>query len=268
MLSARTCAFPAARSYCKSAKLRYNALMRLCAIWLAILSLAAFGQTSPPSAIEMKACSQSHTAKACGVAQKDLKNAQQDFRAGMRLRDSGDLEKAFDAVAAAARLVPNDLEYVTVREVLRQQLVLQHLKTGNNLVLADKADKATAEFRQALALDPSNEFARQRLSQTMPPILGNISNIAYADDDSELRLHPASGEHSYHYRGDTKGLFQAIGHDFGIAVEFDDSVSSRELRFYAGDLNFWRAVATASEMTCAGCFGVPCWSFQASAPAT
>jgi hypothetical protein len=223
--------------------------MRLLTAWLALFALCAWGQSAPQSAIDVKACSQLRTAAACDVSKADLKTAQQTFRRAMDLQKSGNVQQAFDAVEAASRLVPNDLEYLTTREILRQQLVLSHLRTGNDLLLANNSDRATAEFRQALALDPSNEFARQRLRDALPPPSGNISRVVYTDAPGELRVIPTPGIHSYHFRGDTRALFQQIGRDFGIVVEFDESVVARPVRFDVDDLDFWRAIRLASALT-------------------
>ncbi len=223
--------------------------MRLLTASLALMSLCAWGQSAPQSAIEVRACSQLRTAAACDVSKSDLKQAQKNFRRALELQKQGKTQPAFDAAEAAARLVPNDLEYLTTREILRQQLVLRHLDNGNQLLLEHNSDRATTEFRQALALDPSNEFARQRLRDALPLAAGNLSHLTFADAPGELRAKPAAGVHSYHYRGDTRGLFQQIARDFQLTVEFDESVTVRPIRFDVDDVDFWGAIRLACSMT-------------------
>jgi len=50
--------------------------------------------------------------------------------------------------------------FVTAREVVRQQVVFDHLQHGNAEMLKNRQIEALAEFRSALHLDPQNEFAR------------------------------------------------------------------------------------------------------------
>jgi hypothetical protein len=223
--------------------------MRLLKVLLLVVSLCAWGQSLPQLGVDARACSQLVTAAACNVSKADLKNAQKDFRRALGLQKVGRTQQAFDAVEAAARLLPNNLEYLTTREVLRQQLVLSHLNSGNQLLLAHNADRATVEFRQALALDPSNEFAQQRLRDALPPTSSNLSHMIFADSTGELRLKPAPGAHSYHYRGDTRGLFQQIASDFGATAEFDESVTTKPIRFDIDEVGFERAIRLLCAMT-------------------
>lgn len=222
--------------------------MRLLTASLLIAS-CAWGQSAPPASPENNSCSQLRTAAACGVSAADLKTARKDFRRALELQKSGKTQQAFDSADAATRLLPSDVEYVTTREILRQQLVMNHLKTGNDLLLAHNTDQATKEFRQALALDPSNEFAQQRLGDALPPVSSNLSHMAFADSPGELRLVPAAGVHSYHYRGDSRGLFQQIASDFGLTAGFDESFQTKTLRFDVDDVDFQRAMNLACAMT-------------------
>lgn len=222
--------------------------MRVLTIFAA-LSLCAWGQSAPPSAIDARACSQLRTAAACSVSKADLKRGQEDFSRALQLQKLGKTQQAFDSADAATRMVPSDIEYLTTREILRQQLVLGHLNAGNDLLLAHNSDRATTEFRQALALDPSNEFAQQRLRDALPPISSNLSRMTFADSPGELRVRPKAGLHSYHYRGDARGLIQQLGRDWGLTAEFDDSVTNKQLRFDVDDVDFARAMALASAMT-------------------
>lgn len=222
--------------------------MRFAAIAVAFFSALSWAQTAPQKA-DPAECTRLRTPTACEVSQRDLDKARDDFRKGLDLQKQGSTQQAFDAFAQAARLVPRDIEYLTTREVLRQQLVLQHLKAGNALVGAHHDELAKAEFRQALALDPSNEFARQRLSDTLPPVQGSLSKFTYVDAPGQLQLAPKAGTHSFHFKGDSKQLINSIAQAFGVAATFDDSFQSRQLRFNVDDVNFWRAMQIVSDMT-------------------
>lgn len=215
----------------------------------AVVLLALTASAQAPKQAESKPCTQAQNAGGCSVSKTDLKRAADDFRRAIDAQKTGNTQDAFNAAEAASRLVPKNVEYLTMREILRQRLVMAHLEAGNQLLLAHNSDRATTEFRQALALDPENTFAQQRLRDALPPTVGSLSNFTYADSPGELRAAPKAGLHTFHYRGDSRGLFQEIGRNYGIAVEFDESVNSRQLRFDVDDIDFYRAMELACDMT-------------------
>ncbi len=57
------------------------------------------------------------------------------------------------------------MQFLTAREVVKAQLVFNHVQRGNMLMLEDARARAAAEFRAALDLDPDNQFARERLAE-------------------------------------------------------------------------------------------------------
>src|SRR5207253_769185 len=76
------------------------------------------------------------------------------------------IEESFAALVESTELNPTEVTYATTREFVRQELVSQHLQRGNAFLEQNRQVEASAEFRQALALDPSNAFAEQRLQDT------------------------------------------------------------------------------------------------------
>src|SRR5256885_15924568 len=95
------------------------------------------------------------------------KQAAHDFRQGLKLQKK-DPQRAFELFGQAADLEPKNAEYATARELARQQLVYVHIQQGNRLLSAAKPAEAQDEFRVALALDPTNDFAIQRLRDLAP----------------------------------------------------------------------------------------------------
>jgi len=225
---------------------------------VALLCAAAWGQSAPPSpnpnaAVldQFKECAQKRTPASCGVSKKVLKQAQRDFTHGLRLQNRGKSEEAFSAIESAASLVPRDLEYATAREVLRQKIVYDRVQNGNTLLLANKDGAAAAEFREALKLDPENAFALQRLedsAQFKPK--ASVSGIRVVDEPGQLRLEPhADVRGSYHFRGNTRALYETIGDTFGLTPKFDESVTPRQVRFDIEDVDYPTAMRMAGVMT-------------------
>ncbi len=207
--------------------------------------------TPSASLDQLRECSQRKTPAACGVTARNLKQAQRDFARGLKLQKSGKADDAFDAIDAAARAVPRNVEYATVREVLRQKIVYDHVQRGNSLLTEHQEIAAAGEFKSALTLDPSNTFALQRLQDAMPVLLPPRSKgIQVVEDAGELRLEPARDVRGiFHYRGDTRGLYQTIGNTFGVTPRIDESVITRPVRFDVENIDFATAMRLAGLMT-------------------
>jgi hypothetical protein len=85
-----------------------------------------------PLAPALELCSNTPGATACQGPKKDLKAAHKAFQHGLKLEKSHDLQEAFYEFQAAADLVPQNVEYLTAREITRQHLAGIHLEKGNH----------------------------------------------------------------------------------------------------------------------------------------
>ena len=226
----------------------YNHGMRwaghICAV--AALSAAAVC-ADQPSGVIVSPCSQ--TGSACAASKQDLKKAAAAFDKGIKLQRAN-LEEAFRQFEDAADLSPRDINYVTAREVTRQQLVLQHLQRGNSQLDGRRPIEALAEFRQALTLDPDNQFAQQRLEDAMSewapkPMVG----ASVLDAGGEIRLEPNPTQADFHFRGESRALLTQVASTFGIKVTLDESVASRPVRFDMGSADFQTAMEAACAVT-------------------
>ena len=222
-----------------------------------LLCCIAFAQDKQPtdaqasSLAQLRECSEKNTPAACGVSAKDLKQARRDFARGVRLQKSGKADEAFDAIDAAARAVPRNVEYATAREVIRQKIVYDHVQRGNTLLMDHKEIAAAGEFKAALTLDPTNTFALQRLNDALPlPVRPRAGKIQVVEDAGELRLEPTRDVRGiFHYRGDTRGLYETIGNTFGVKPRFDDTMITRPVRFDVENIDFTTAMRLAGLMT-------------------
>ena len=212
-------------------------------------ALGACAQTQS-SLAQATECARQRTPAACDASRQDIKKAEKIFDRGVRLRTSGRTEASFQAFEEAARLVPRDVEFLSAREITRQQLVLDHLDRGNDLVAKRQQEQATAEFRAALELDPSNSFALQRLRDSAAEAVPQPKRALRVEVQSEeIHLAPKGGRRTYQYRGDSKGLINTIARDFGVRATLDDSVPARQVRFDAGDVDFYTAMRLVGLMT-------------------
>ena len=125
---------------------------------------------------------------ACNPSRHDLKEAKSAFAHGLKVQRDAP-EQAYREFERAAQLVPRDIEYVTARELSRQQLVSRYLQRGNAELESGKQVEAFADFRGALQLDPANEFAQQRLRRRLSRQTASGVSIV---DESAVQLAPNS----------------------------------------------------------------------------
>jgi type II secretory pathway component GspD/PulD (secretin) len=229
-------------------------------VWLfAGVCLAADTNPAMPASV----CSNAKGSVACQGSPKDLKAAREAFARGLKLerqqkeesaknaQDSSQLlNQAFFEFQEAARLVPQNVEYLTAREVTRQHLAGIHLERGNSALLDGRQVEAMAEFRTALDLDPQNEFAQQRVHDalgTVPVRAASPVQVVASEDATAAK--PINARHDFHYRGDSRGLLTAIASSYGLTVVFDDTFPSRRVRFDIENVDFATAIQQASIVT-------------------
>ncbi len=224
--------------------------MRSLLAGIVLLSVGVCLASDPPAITAPSACSDAAGAPVCKGAAKDLKAARQAFSRGLKLQHAKNLEDAFAQFEEAYRLIPQNVEYLTAREMVRQELVAHHLERGNDSLQDGKPAEALAEFRLALNLDPQNEFAQQRLRDAVGPIpvrtSGTPQLVASADG---VAAKPKEEHHDFHYRGDSRGLITAIANSYGLTVIFDDSFPSRRVHFDVEEVDFGTAMQAAAAVT-------------------
>jgi general secretion pathway protein D len=217
----------------------------------AVVCLAA----DTPPAVAPALCSNSGSATACHASAKDMKEARQAFARGLKLEQSGNgnpqnLTNALNEFEEAVHLVPQNAEYLTARELVRQNLAAQHLEHGNSDLLAGNQGGALAEFRAALNFDPQNEFVQQRISDALGPVTVNTAaRPRVVQSVDQIAPKPSDGHHDFHYRGELRGLLTAIATSYGMTVIFDDNVPSRHVLFDLDNVDFATALQAASAAT-------------------
>jgi len=183
----------------------------------------------------------------CIVSKKDLKHAHDDYARGLKLQNRNRLEQAFAQFDEAARLVPQNPQFLAAREMVKGQLVFNHVQHGNVLLSEDSHPQASAEFRAALDLDPENQFVRKRLEEAAWEAAPDVPDVlpARLAESSEIHLQPRSELATVHYRGDLRGLFTQLAMAYGVTAQFDDSVKSRSVVFDIDDADFFTALKLA-----------------------
>ncbi|HEX9255463.1 MAG TPA: hypothetical protein VF938_07950, partial [Candidatus Angelobacter sp.] len=185
------------------------------------------------------------------VSKKDKKAAEKEFKSAQDLQRAGKPQEALQAVVKAEQLVPGNVEYITMGEMLRQQLVGEQMEAGNHLAAAGDSLGAAQRFSTALTIDPQDAYAAQRLRDVAPPegdayhthVLQLLASV------DQIILQPAPGKKSFHLQGDTRLLYTQIGAAFGILMQFDQGLNSRAVHFDLDNVDFYTATELAGKMT-------------------
>jgi general secretion pathway protein D len=186
-------------------------------------------------------------------SKQDSKRAKQEFEQGAKLRKDGRFTEALAHFDTAATLVPGDVDYATAREFTRTQAVMDSIQRGNHAMENNQTIEAQADYREALRIDPNNQFALQQLRNALPALSTTGTEIRYSDDDqnygSPVDLAPQDVRKSFSYRGDTKALITQVMQAYGISATIDNSVPSRRVRFDLGETDFAHATDTLAAVT-------------------
>src|SRR5258708_13498550 len=188
----------------------------------------------------------------CIVTKKDLKEGRNAYVRGLKLQDHQHLEEALAQFDEASRLVPQNAQYLTARELVKAHLVVNHMEGGNTLVAENLESRAAIEFRSALELDSDNEFARERLveaTRELDPAVAKLAASTKIEDSGEIRVQPKNELATFHFRGDVRGLLAEVASAYGVTTEFDDSVVAKQVRFTVDNVDFFTAMKLAGEVS-------------------
>ncbi|HEY6183979.1 MAG TPA: hypothetical protein VIW67_17155 [Terriglobales bacterium] len=214
----------------------YNQGMRFAGEILAVMCLvaAAFGadQPQPPS-----------------PSKQDLKEAKAAYARGVKLQRSKHLAEALEEYKSAVELNPLNPQYLTAQEMLRQQLVFEHMEKGNASLREGHQIEALANFHNALELDPQSTYAQQQMRSVVRSEDDKPELVRVVANAGELHVRPNAVRSDFHYRGDPRELFNQIGKAYGIIPVFDDSLVSRPVRFDITDVDFDTAMQAACAVT-------------------
>lgn len=202
------------------------------AILLLFLSLTVFAQDKPHP-----------------VSKQDQKMAAERFKRALELRKEGKVEEALLAATDASRLVPSNSEYMLTREMLRQQIVGNYLNKGNALAAIGNNKAAAEQFKEALARDPQNSYVQQRLRDVTDDNPDQHRVMELLAGVNSIDLQPLPGKKSVHAGPDMRSVYTKIGQVFGVTFDFDQSVTSRQLRLDLDDVDFYTVTDLLGKMT-------------------
>ena len=224
-------------------------MRRVLCLAFAVLLLAADLCAKQQAPDPLLPCPVGASQSTCNPSRKDEKQAREAFTRGTKLQDK-DLDQAYEQFKHAAELVPRNVNYITAREVTKQQLVARHIERGSTALDSGKQVEALANFRGALSLDPSNQFAQERLRDALGDSIPKTTAAPQVVEDvPELRLQPNLNLASFHFRGNSRELLTTIAAAYGVTAQVEDSVQSRRVTFDVDNVDFYKAMLIAGDLT-------------------
>jgi general secretion pathway protein D len=239
------------RTQGKIMKMRRAAFILSVGFVAAALSIAAGAAADDPAAPAPISCSNGIPGGVnCVRSKKDEKEARNAYARGLKLEKQEQFNEAFEQFDRAVRLDPQNLQFFQTRELAKAGLVYEHVERGNLLLHGEERARAAEEFQAALDLDPGDQFARQRLEDSAHAPRQELLRAATTVGDSEeIHLQPTKERASFQFRGDVRAMFSQLASNYGMTVEFDDSVTSQQVRFYVDDVDFETALKLACEVS-------------------
>jgi len=186
----------------------------------------------------------------CAPSKSELKQARSAYQRGLKLQHHHREEDALAQFDQASRLAPQNIKFLSVWELTKAQLAFQHQSRAEDLLADGKPAEAAAEFKAALKIDPDNSYLQARLAEAVrDPNSSVLDGISLKLANSpEIHVHPKDEQATFHYGGDVRGLFTELATAYGVAVQFDDSVPARNVRFYVDNVDFFTALDLACKV--------------------
>jgi Flp pilus assembly secretin CpaC len=216
--------------------------------WLlaAALSLPAFPPA--PRGPAVPSGKQSQSAAPSPTESPNPKKARQSFEKGLRDQQQGDWLGAIEDFSRACELAPANREYLFARDLARGRMVREYVERADRDILAERLPEARGELQAALALDPGDPIARERLEELEAPAPEAVRE-QNDELEGEIRLHPQPGTRRFDYRGDIQGAYQEVARQFGVTAAFDVDLHPRPVRLRIEDVDFAAAMSVLGDIT-------------------
>jgi type II secretory pathway component GspD/PulD (secretin) len=165
----------------------------------------------------------------CGIPKADKKKAKTLYEEGLKLAKHQHFEEALQKLKAALAISPLDTVYKTVEQGVGEKVAANYLNKGNQALQSGDKAAAVAAFRQAVEINPANEYAEQRLQDALPPPEEFASAMLRAGM-GETRLQPKPGAQDFEFRGQSNAALDKFARMFGISAIDDQGLTSRSVR--------------------------------------
>ena len=168
---------------------------------------------------------------------------------GREAAKAGKLEAALAAFAEAVRQEPSNAEFYQSMVAARYALAQKFTDRAERAMLNDDLLTAGSLLRKALAYDPTDSVARDRLRQLQRQGIEETAPTVPEYESVSPRLEPQAGTANFRFRGDTRGAYIALAAQFGLSVFFDEDATHARIQFALTDVDFWTASRILGQQT-------------------
>ncbi len=180
---------------------------------------------------------------AAPAVKPDAKRAKETYQEGLLAEKKQDWTAAYENYSDAVRWAPDNQKYLLRRELSRSQLVQTKMDAAERDAISGKFSDAERELAAAHSLDPTNTVVSERLAEISALEHPEAPQIpAEPRLAGEVHLAYQAGKRNFDYRGDTRGAYEEVAHQFGVEVAFDEELTSRAVRFHIEDVDFLEAM--------------------------
>ncbi|PSH05081.1 MAG: hypothetical protein CXZ00_02690 [Acidobacteria bacterium] len=173
----------------------------------------------------------------CDLPNADKKKAKNLYEQAIKLAQKKRYSEALEKLKAARALSHLDMVYEREEKAFREMAVSDDLRAGSEALQKGDANAALAAFRNAVELDPTNQYAQQRLHDALPEP-EEFGRRKLRAEMGETRLKPEAGVRSIEFRGNSTQLLEQFARQFGISTVTDQGLMPRNVRVKLDDVNW------------------------------
>jgi type II secretory pathway component GspD/PulD (secretin) len=223
-------------------------MLRAVLLAIAFLSpgLMHAGET-PPARAEVAASAQNaaqpcsdheKSFPSCGISKANKKKANQLYKQAMKLARKKQFDDALNNLKDARAISPLDTVYSSAEKAIQEKVVAENMGRGNKAMQTGDASTALTSFRRAAEVDPTNEYAQQRLRDALPAHTDLGGAASLRAEMGETRLRPTSGVQNVDFRGSSTELLRQFAQGFGITTVPDQGLTPRNIRIKLDNVNW------------------------------
>ncbi len=179
------------------------------------------------------------------------------YRKAQLAEQEGDWDQAVLNYLEAVEAHPDNISYRASLLRAKVQAGAEHFKKGKQYYDAGVYERALFEYRQAIQLDPSNQYAEAELHKTIEELKALQRSQEPAKTIEELKertrgaraqppvLDPRSDEPIdliFTEPASVQQIYRALGKAFGINVLFDPKIKDQEIAIELADVNAQEAL--------------------------
>jgi type II secretory pathway component GspD/PulD (secretin) len=225
----------------------------LLAVALVIPGSLCVGETPPqavtPAPAMLQPCSDFEKSfPPCGIPKADQKKSRALYQEARKLVRKKQLDAALEKLQEARAISPLDTVYMTTAQAVAVKVAADELRKGNLAMQKGDAVSALTAFRRAAEVEPTNEYAQQRLRDALPPA-DEPGNFKMSPDLGTLRLRPSPGLHSFEFRGNSAEALVRFGNLFGITAVQDQGLIQRRVRINLDNVS-WETGSEILQQMC------------------